>query len=96
MAGGKETPRQKLINLMYLVLLAMLALQVSSAIIQKFEFMNESLESNIDETNGRNQQLLSGISAAVDKAKKQSRRCSCAEKSRKGEKRNTTNAHISE
>lgn len=69
MAGGKETPRQKLINLMYLVLLAMLALQVSSAIIQKFEFMNESLESNIDETNGRNQQLLSGISAAVDKAK---------------------------
>ena len=40
MAGGKETPRQKLINLMYLVLLAMLALQVSAAIIQKFQFLN--------------------------------------------------------
>lgn len=35
MAGGKETPRQKLIGMMYLVLTALLALQVSSAIIEK-------------------------------------------------------------
>jgi len=44
MAGGKQTPRQRLINLMYLVLTAMLALQVSSSIMDKFIFLNESLE----------------------------------------------------
>ena len=42
--GGKQTPRQRLINLMYLVLTAMLALQVSSSIMDKFIFLNESLE----------------------------------------------------
>ncbi|MGB3616844.1 MAG: gliding motility protein GldM [Catalinimonas sp.] len=67
MAGGKETPRQKLINLMYLVLLAMLALQVSSAIIQKFVFLNKSLERALDENLNRNVQTVSAIQAAVDK-----------------------------
>ncbi len=44
MAGGaKETPRQQMINLMYLVLTAMLALQVSSSIINKFLELNEAL-----------------------------------------------------
>jgi gliding motility-associated protein GldM len=44
MAGGKETPRQRLIGLMYLVLLALLALQVSSAIMEKFKFLDDSLQ----------------------------------------------------
>jgi len=44
MAGGKETPRQKMIGMMYLVLTALLALQVSSAIIQKFKFLDDSLQ----------------------------------------------------
>jgi len=44
MAGGKESPRQKLIGLMYLVLLALLALQVSSAIMEKFRFLDDSLQ----------------------------------------------------
>ncbi len=44
MAGGKETPRQKMIGMMYLVLTALLALNVSSTIIEKFIFINESLE----------------------------------------------------
>lgn len=43
MAGGKETPRQRLIGLMYLVLLAMLAIQVSDAIMEKFFFLEQSL-----------------------------------------------------
>ncbi len=42
--GGKQTPRQRMINMMYLVLTAMLALQVSSSIIDKFIFLNDSLE----------------------------------------------------
>jgi hypothetical protein len=44
MAGGKETPRQKMIGMMYLVLTALLALQVSNAVLEKFIFMNASLE----------------------------------------------------
>ena len=36
MAGGKETPRQKMIGMMYLVLTALLALNVSNAVLEKF------------------------------------------------------------
>jgi hypothetical protein len=41
MAGGKETPRQKMIGMMYLVLTALLALNVSSAILLKFQFLDD-------------------------------------------------------
>ena len=44
MAGMKETPRQKMIGMMYLVLTALLALQVSDALLQKFVLLNNSLE----------------------------------------------------
>jgi len=45
MAGNsKETPRQKMIGLMYLVLTAMLALNVSKDILKGFVTVNESLE----------------------------------------------------
>ena len=44
MAGGKETPRQKMIGMMYLVLTALLALQVNSAILLKFKFIDDSLD----------------------------------------------------
>ena len=33
MGGGKETPRQKMVGLMYLVLMALLAMNVSKEII---------------------------------------------------------------
>ena len=36
MGGGKETPRQKMIGLMYLVLMALLAMNVSKEIINAF------------------------------------------------------------
>ena len=36
MAGAKETPRQKLINLMYLVFITMLALNVSKEVLDGF------------------------------------------------------------
>ncbi len=49
MAGGKETPRQKMIGMMYLVLTAMLALNVSVEILKSFIIVNEAiLESNIN------------------------------------------------
>ena len=68
MAGGKETPRQKMIGMMYLVLTAMLALQVSSAIIEKFILLNNSLELSSGAANKINQETVLKIKAAVDKA----------------------------
>lgn len=46
MAGGKETTRQKMINIMYLVLLAMLALNVSDTILNAFKNINDSLDTS--------------------------------------------------
>jgi gliding motility-associated protein GldM len=46
MAGGKESTRQKMINIMYLVLLAMLALNVSETILSAFKNINDSLVSS--------------------------------------------------
>ncbi len=69
MAGGKETPRQKLIGLMYLVLLAMLALQVSSVVLDKFQFLNGSLEVASQQAEKRNAETLKRIQQAVEEAK---------------------------
>jgi hypothetical protein len=44
MAGGKQTPRQKLIGLMYLVFLALMALNVSVEVLDSFPMINEGLE----------------------------------------------------
>jgi gliding motility-associated protein GldM len=45
MAGYKETPRQKMIAMMYLFLTAMLALNVSKEILDAFLVVNDSMES---------------------------------------------------
>lgn len=44
MAGFKETPRQKMIGMLYLVLTALLALNVSKDILDAFLVVNESME----------------------------------------------------
>ena len=44
MAGYKETPRQKMIAMMYLVLTALLALNVSREILSAFLIVNDSME----------------------------------------------------
>ena len=48
MAGGKETPRQKLIGMMYLVLLAMLALNVSVEVLDAFITVDDGLTRTTD------------------------------------------------
>lgn len=54
MAGGKETPRQKMIGMMYLVLTALLALNVSKEIINAFAKLDIKLmESNTIILNNR-------------------------------------------
>ncbi|MBT1702676.1 gliding motility protein GldM [Chryseosolibacter indicus] len=61
MAGGKETPRQKMVGLMYLVLLAMLALQISNAVLEKFAIIESTLVEMIHEGNNKNTQTLNAI-----------------------------------
>ncbi|ASS47678.1 MAG: hypothetical protein A3D31_17790 [Candidatus Fluviicola riflensis] len=66
MAGGKETPRQKMIGMMYLVLTALLALNVSKSILDAFVAIEENTQkSNIaqlDRGNGFKGDVTSEIS----------------------------------
>ena len=48
MAGGKETPRQKMIGMMYLVLTALLALNVSKQVIAAFITLNDKLDASAE------------------------------------------------
>ena len=73
MAGGKETPRQKMIGMMYLVLTALLALQVNSAILLKFKFIDDSLLGVNDKTAISAEGTVKGIQAAVVKNQNQAR-----------------------
>lgn len=54
MAGGKETPRQKMIGMMYLVLTALLALNVSKEILNSFVLINDSLVVTNSNFEGKN------------------------------------------
>jgi len=65
MATGKETPRQRMIGMMYLVLTALLALQVSSAVIEKFYALNESIETSVTNASLYNGDRLNDIKEAV-------------------------------
>lgn len=71
MAGGKETPRQKMIGMMYLVLTALLALNVSKEILNSFVLINESLEVTNKNFTGKNQSQYAAFDAALanDEAK---------------------------
>lgn len=62
-----ETPRQKMISMMYLVLTAMLALNVSKDILDAFIVVNDGIE----ETNRIFTAKVEGNYAAFDKAKAQ-------------------------
>ncbi|MGE6218836.1 gliding motility protein GldM [Nubsella zeaxanthinifaciens] len=58
MAGGKETARQKMIGIMYLVLLAMLALNVSDLVLKAFRNINDSLNTSKENVGNNITQLL--------------------------------------
>lgn len=61
MSGGKETPRQKMIGMMYLVLTALLALQVSSAVLEKFAIINVTLDELKSEGDRKNNAFLAAL-----------------------------------
>ncbi|MFT3752932.1 MAG: gliding motility protein GldM [Paludibacter sp.] len=70
MGGAKncpETPRQKMIGMMYLVLTAMLALNVSSSILEGFTMVDNSLHTTITSANERNKAQYSDFQFLYDK-----------------------------
>ena len=69
MAGGKETPRQKMIGMMYLVLTALLALNVSNAVLEKFAVLNNTLMDLRSEATDANAKTVAAIMAATSTAK---------------------------
>lgn len=73
MAGGKETPRQKMIGMMYLVLTALLALQVNSAILLKFKFLDDSLSAINGKVSKANDDKVKGIKGQVEKNRNQAK-----------------------
>ncbi|MBQ2189609.1 MAG: gliding motility protein GldM [Paludibacteraceae bacterium] len=61
MGGAKncpETPRQRMIGMMYLVLTAMLALNVSTDILKAFELVDDSLHATLETTEVRSRQIM--------------------------------------
>ena len=73
MSGGNcpETPRQKMIGMMYLFLTAMLALNVSGELLQAFQLVDDSIKESIKTTESKNKDLLYQFRAAenVNEAK---------------------------
>ncbi|MDR1897016.1 MAG: gliding motility protein GldM [Prevotellaceae bacterium] len=63
--GGKQTPRQKMINMMYLVLTAMLALNVSAEVLDAFAKIERGLEQTIIITDDMNTHTLGLFEDAV-------------------------------
>ena len=69
MAGGKLTPRQKMINLMYLVFIAMLAMNMTKEVLTAFGLMNEKFETANTEAKLTNEQMLQALDAKAVEAK---------------------------
>jgi len=71
MAGGKQTPRQKMINLMYLVFIAMLALNIGKEVLAAFGVMNEKFEESNEKAIVSNDAYMEslGVKAEEDAAK---------------------------
>ena len=61
MAGGKETPRQKMIGMMYLVLTALLALNISKEVLNGFVKVENSLQDTQSTLKGKVAETLTTL-----------------------------------
>jgi len=61
MASGKLSPRQKMINLMYLVFIAMLALNISKEVLTSFGLINQKLTDANADAGERNTAFMAGL-----------------------------------
>lgn len=65
MGHGKETPRQKMIGMMYLVLTALLALNVSKDILNAFVLVDQSLNKTVDNFSSKSAILYTALDKAA-------------------------------
>ena len=66
MAGGNISPRQKMINMMYLVLTALLALNVSKEVLNSFFEVNLGIERSTTNFNAKNGDTYAAFDAAAE------------------------------
>ena len=62
----KVSPRQKMINLMYVLLMAMLALNVSSDVLVGFTLVDESLTKSTENAGKQNETIYSSLAASME------------------------------
>src|SRR5690606_10318792 len=86
MASGKLSPRQKMINMMYLVLIALLALNVSNEILKAFHLMEVSFTNANKNLNAKNKQMMDAFKAAEEDPAKKARAKKWADKAREVQK----------
>ncbi len=65
MAHGKETPRQKMIGMMYLVLTALLALNVAAEVLNAFSLIDNSLRKTTANTVIKNDKIYTDFESAM-------------------------------
>jgi gliding motility-associated protein GldM len=65
MAGGKLSPRQKMINMMYLVLTALLAMNVSKEILNSFALLNNGLVKTNENFTAKNEVTYANFENAL-------------------------------
>ncbi|MGB0871200.1 MAG: gliding motility protein GldM [Flavobacteriales bacterium] len=71
MAGGKQSPRQKMINMMYLVLTALLALNISKDILQAFAVVEHGYADTVkalDEKNTEKYKQFTDLASKLEEA----------------------------
>ncbi|WP_178983630.1 type IX secretion system motor protein PorM/GldM [Winogradskyella helgolandensis] len=61
MAGGKQSARQKMINLMYLVFIAMMAMNMSKEVLSAFGLMEAKFADANEATGSRNEAMLTDL-----------------------------------
>lgn len=66
MAGGKVSARQKMINLMYLVFIAMMAMNMSKEVLSAFGLMETKFANSNEATTDRNEKLLAELKVKGD------------------------------
>ena len=71
MAGGKLTPRQKMVNLMYLVFVAMLAMNMSKEVLSAFGILNDKITESNGIAEARNQSAFDQLAQKAQDQPKQ-------------------------
>ena len=66
MAAGKQDSRQKMINMMYLVFIAMLALNISKEVLATLGLLNDDIESTIAAKNAKSKEIYENFEIEKD------------------------------